>query len=147
MLTIFAVPKPFEGHAATVQRNAIRSWKLLDPACQVIICGNETGSAEAASEFELDHIPAVQLNDLGTPLLGSVFRRAEELAIGHQLCYLNADLEKRTSVAPYITRLTREKHLGMKTGKGIFEYTPERTRELRAERGAKLLAVRKAMQS
>ena len=61
--------------------------------------------------------------------------------------YLNADLENRTAVAPYITRLTREKHLGMKTGKGIFEYTPERTRELRAERGAKLLAVRKAMQS
>jgi 3-hydroxybutyryl-CoA dehydrogenase/5-formyl-3-hydroxy-2-methylpyridine 4-carboxylate dehydrogenase len=61
--------------------------------------------------------------------------------------YLNADLENRTSVAPYIARLTREKHLGMKTGKGIFEYTPERTRELRAERGAKLLAVRKAMQS
>jgi 5-formyl-3-hydroxy-2-methylpyridine 4-carboxylate dehydrogenase len=61
--------------------------------------------------------------------------------------YLNADLENRTSVAPYITQLTREKHLGMKTGKGVFEYTPERTRELRAERGAKLLAVRKAMQS
>jgi 3-hydroxybutyryl-CoA dehydrogenase/5-formyl-3-hydroxy-2-methylpyridine 4-carboxylate dehydrogenase len=61
--------------------------------------------------------------------------------------YLNADLENRTSVAPYIARLTREKHLGMKTGKGIFDYTPERTRELRAERGAKLLAVRKAMQS
>jgi 5-formyl-3-hydroxy-2-methylpyridine 4-carboxylic acid 5-dehydrogenase len=61
--------------------------------------------------------------------------------------YLNADLENRTSVAPYVTRLTREKNLGMKTGKGIFDYTPERTQELRAERGAKLLAVRKAMQS
>lgn len=61
--------------------------------------------------------------------------------------YLNADLENRTSVAPYITRLTREKHLGMKTGKGVFEYTPERTQQLRAERGAKLLAVRRAMQS
>ena len=61
--------------------------------------------------------------------------------------YLNADLENRTSVAPYVTRLTRDKNLGMKTGKGIFEYTPEKTQQLRAARGAKLLAVRKAMQS
>jgi len=61
--------------------------------------------------------------------------------------YLNADLENRTSVAPYVTRLTREKHLGMKTGKGIFDYTPEGAQQLRAARGAKLLAVRKAMQS
>jgi len=61
--------------------------------------------------------------------------------------YLNADLENRPNVAPYVTRLTREKHLGMKTGKGIFDYTPERTQQLRSERGAKLLAVMKAMQS
>jgi 3-hydroxybutyryl-CoA dehydrogenase/5-formyl-3-hydroxy-2-methylpyridine 4-carboxylate dehydrogenase len=61
--------------------------------------------------------------------------------------YLNADLENRTSVAPYVTKLTREKNLGMKTGKGIFDYTPEKTQQLRAARGAKLLAVRKAMQS
>jgi 3-hydroxybutyryl-CoA dehydrogenase/5-formyl-3-hydroxy-2-methylpyridine 4-carboxylate dehydrogenase len=61
--------------------------------------------------------------------------------------YLNADLENRTSVAPYVTKLTRDKNLGMKTGKGIFEYTPEKTQQLRAARGAKLLAVRKAMQS
>jgi hypothetical protein len=35
----------------------------------------------------------------------------------------------------------------MKTGKGVFEYTPEGIQELRSARGAKLLAVRKAMQS
>jgi len=29
--------------------------------------------------------------------------------------YLNADLENRTSVAPYVTRLTREKHLDRKS--------------------------------
>lgn len=60
--------------------------------------------------------------------------------------YLNADLENRPNVAPYVSRLTRDKHLGMKTGKGIFEYTPESMQQLRAARGAKLLAVRKAME-
>lgn len=61
--------------------------------------------------------------------------------------YLNADLENRTNVAPYVTRLTRDKHLGLKTGKGIFEYTPDSIPRLRAARGAKMLAVRKAMES
>jgi 3-hydroxybutyryl-CoA dehydrogenase/5-formyl-3-hydroxy-2-methylpyridine 4-carboxylate dehydrogenase len=61
--------------------------------------------------------------------------------------YLNADLENRPNVAPFVTRLTRDKHLGMKSGKGIFEYTPESMQQLRAARGAKLLAVRKAMES
>jgi 3-hydroxybutyryl-CoA dehydrogenase/5-formyl-3-hydroxy-2-methylpyridine 4-carboxylate dehydrogenase len=61
--------------------------------------------------------------------------------------YLNADLENTATVPPYVSNLTRQKHLGMKTGKGIFDYTPERIRELRAVRAAKLMAVRKAMQS
>jgi len=61
--------------------------------------------------------------------------------------YLNADLENAATVPAYITNLTRQKHLGMKTGRGIFDYTPESLQQLRAARGAKLLAVRKAMQS
>jgi 5-formyl-3-hydroxy-2-methylpyridine 4-carboxylate dehydrogenase len=61
--------------------------------------------------------------------------------------YLNADLDNSATVPGYITRLTKQRHLGMKTGKGIFDYTPEKTQQLRSARGAKLLAVRKAMQS
>jgi 5-formyl-3-hydroxy-2-methylpyridine 4-carboxylic acid 5-dehydrogenase len=61
--------------------------------------------------------------------------------------YLNVDLDDSTTVPRYITSLTEQGHLGMKTGKGIFDYTPEKTQQLRSARGAKLLAVRKAMQS
>lgn len=61
--------------------------------------------------------------------------------------YLNADLENTARVPDFVTRLTRQKQLGMKTGKGIFDYTPEKIQQLRAARGAKLMAVRKAMQS
>ncbi len=35
--------------------------------------------------------------------------------------------------------------LGMKTGKGLFEYTPEQAAALRKERAAKLVAVRRAI--
>ncbi len=61
--------------------------------------------------------------------------------------YLNKDLDNGAAVPGYISEKTRAKQLGMKTGKGIFEYTPEKAQQLRAERGARLLAVRKAMQS
>jgi 5-formyl-3-hydroxy-2-methylpyridine 4-carboxylate dehydrogenase len=50
-------------------------------------------------------------------------------------------------VPRYISEKTKAKHLGMKTGKGIFDYTPEKAQQLRAARAAKLVAVRKAMQS
>jgi 5-formyl-3-hydroxy-2-methylpyridine 4-carboxylate dehydrogenase len=60
--------------------------------------------------------------------------------------YLNRDLENGAAVPRYVTDRTKAKQLGMKTGKGIFDYTPEKMSELRAARAAKLMAVRKAMQ-
>lgn len=61
--------------------------------------------------------------------------------------YLNKDLENGAGVPSYVTQRTKAKQLGMKTGKGIFDYTPEKIQQLRAARAGKLIAVRKAMQS
>jgi 3-hydroxybutyryl-CoA dehydrogenase/5-formyl-3-hydroxy-2-methylpyridine 4-carboxylate dehydrogenase len=61
--------------------------------------------------------------------------------------YLNKDLCNRGDVAPYVTERTAKGTLGMKTGRGIFSYTPERINELRAERARRLVAVRKALES
>ena len=60
--------------------------------------------------------------------------------------YLNADLDSSAGVSPYVTNRTRERRLGMKTGRGIYDYTPERIRELRGARAAKLVAVRKTLE-
>jgi 3-hydroxybutyryl-CoA dehydrogenase/5-formyl-3-hydroxy-2-methylpyridine 4-carboxylate dehydrogenase len=60
--------------------------------------------------------------------------------------YLNADLDDSKSIAAMITERTRAGRLGMKTGRGIYEYTPERIAELRARRAAKLVAVRKILE-
>ena len=43
--------------------------------------------------------------------------------------------------------LIEQGRLGMKTGGGIYDYTPEQIGELRAKRAAKLVAVRKALES
>ena len=92
MLSIFAVPKPFVGHDSVTQTNAIRSWKQLGPTCQVILCGNEQGSREVAEAAGVELIEDVAVNDLGTPILSSVFEVAQQRAAFPLVCYVNADI-------------------------------------------------------
>jgi hypothetical protein len=92
VVTIFAVPKAFEGRVGRIQRNAIRSWKRLPGNVQIILCGSDRGIAEAAVQFRLDHIADVETNEFGTPLLHSAFRQAQDAAAHEIVCYANADL-------------------------------------------------------
>ena len=59
--------------------------------------------------------------------------------------YLNPDLSNAAEVSPTIRKLVEEGRLGMKTKGGLFDYTDEEVGQLRAQRGAKLVAVRKAL--
>ncbi len=92
MITFFSTPKPFRGHIGIIQRNAIQSWKLAHPDAEVILFGNEEGAAEAARDLRVRHEPEVDRNSLGTPLLSSLFDRANGLARHDRLCFLNADI-------------------------------------------------------
>ena len=60
--------------------------------------------------------------------------------------YLNKDLSTSGEVSQTIRDLIDQGRLGMKTGGGIYDYTPEQIGELRARRAAKLVAVRKALE-
>jgi len=61
--------------------------------------------------------------------------------------YLNRDLSTSGEVSSTIRDLIDKGRLGMKTGGGIYDYTPEQIGELRAKRAAKLVAVREALES
>ena len=61
--------------------------------------------------------------------------------------YLNAELDNRADVSTAITERIARGDLGMKTGKGIYQYTPERIAELRQARARKLVAVRKILEA
>ncbi len=92
LLTLFSSPKPFtDPHIATIQRNAIKSWTLL-PDVEVILLGEETGLAEAARELGVKHIPGVECNATGTPLISSMFQLARENSHSDLLCIINADM-------------------------------------------------------
>ncbi|MCA1899256.1 MAG: hypothetical protein LDL50_00980 [Chloroflexi bacterium] len=92
LITLFSAPKPFANpHIATIQRNAIQSWTLL-PDVEVILLGAERGLAEAAQELGVKHIPHVECNAGGTPLISSMFKLARENSGGDLLCIVNADM-------------------------------------------------------
>jgi hypothetical protein len=92
MLTLFTIPKAFQGHTGVIQRNAIMSWTLLRPVCEVVLLGDDEGTAQAAEELGVKHIPNVNRNEFGTPLLDSAYQLADQAATYPLLCYINADI-------------------------------------------------------
>src|SRR5207245_4092632 len=92
MITFFATPKPFTGHIGVIQRNAITSWTLLRPRPEIVLVGDDQGTAEIAGDLGLCHIPVVRRNEYGTPLLDDIFAKAEAQASDHLLRYINADI-------------------------------------------------------
>ena len=92
-ITIFSAPKAFsDPHINIIQRNAIQSWKDLGPRAEVLLIGDEEGMKETAAELGVRQLPEVVRNDMGTPLVSSIFSLAREAAAHEILIYLNADI-------------------------------------------------------
>jgi hypothetical protein len=92
LITFFSAPKPFTNpHIAMIQRNAIKSWSLLSDV-EVVLFGEEAGLAETAKEFGVNHIPHVECNANGIPLISSMFQLARETSNSDLLCIINADM-------------------------------------------------------
>lgn len=111
MITIFSLPKPFVGHFNIIQRNAIKSWTLLHPSCDIILLGDEPGTKNVAAEYNLQHIPYIERNEYGTPLVSSVFEVAQAEAKYPLLAYINADIILMSDFLPAIARIARKKFL------------------------------------
>lgn len=92
MLTIFSTPKPFRGHADIIQRNAVKSWTLLHPDVEVMLIGDDDGTAEVCREFGIRHEPQVRRHEKGPKYLDYIFDRAQETARHNTLCYVNCDI-------------------------------------------------------
>jgi hypothetical protein len=92
MITLFTTAKPFIGHNAIIQRNALKSWTLLHPDVEVILFGDEHGVREACADLGIRHEPHVRLNDHGTKYLNYIFDRANEISRHKILCYANCDI-------------------------------------------------------
>lgn len=60
--------------------------------------------------------------------------------------FLNQDLCARDDVAPLVRDKMAANTHGIKTGEGIYAYTPERIAELQKERARKLVAIRRILE-
>ncbi len=92
MLTIFSTARRFEGIFGVIQRNALTSWTQLEPRPQIILFGDDAGTAEICAELGLTHVPDVETSDLGTPLVSDMFAQAQRLAIFDTCCFVNSDI-------------------------------------------------------
>lgn len=92
MLTFFTTAKPFRGHDAIIQRNALQSWKLLHPDVEVILFGDDEGAAEACATCGVRHEPHVKLHQSGVKRLDYIFERAGEMSKHQYLCFANCDI-------------------------------------------------------
>lgn len=92
MITLFAIPKAFDGHIGVIQRNAFTSWTKLEPTPEIFVFGDDPGAAEVSEDLGLRHFPEVRCSEYGTPLLDDIFAQAQEHARFDVVCYVNADI-------------------------------------------------------
>ena len=84
--------------------------------------------------YKLAVIPPIQLLDMaGLDIYTAV------------ASFLNADLSNESGISKTATDLRDDGRLGIKSGGGFFDYTPERVQELQQQRGAALVALRKVL--
>ena len=139
MLTIFTTCKPFRGHVAVIQRNAIRSWTLLRPACEIILMGNDEGTAEIAAEFGVRYVPDIARNTFGTPLVSDLFKQAQQLSSNNFFCYVNSDIILMSDFMQALQRVVDHTKRFLLVGhrwnfdniKELLEFTPDWEEQLR----------------
>jgi hypothetical protein len=90
MLTLFSVPKPFDGDIGEIQLRAVQSWRELD--VQVLLLGDERGVADAARGIGVEHLSGLERTARGTPRLDSAFALADSVARFPHRCFVNADI-------------------------------------------------------
>jgi hypothetical protein len=92
VLTIFSVPKPFDGAIGEIQRRSLASWKALGDDVQVVLLGDEEGVGEAARDAGADYVADLARTDRGTPRLDAAFAAADSAARHRLRCFVNADV-------------------------------------------------------
>ena len=92
MITLFTLPKPFVRAHRDDPAQRDPELDALHPDIDILMFGNERGTAEIAAEFGLRHFPDVDVNEYGTPRMTGYFQQAEEAARHSRMCYVNADI-------------------------------------------------------
>jgi hypothetical protein len=91
-ITFFGCLKPFRGAADIAQRNAIASWRRLEPAPEILLFGGDDETPAVCAELGATYVPGAARNAWGTVVLGDLFAAAQRLSSADLFCYINADI-------------------------------------------------------
>jgi hypothetical protein len=80
MLTISSTVKPFRGHCAIIQGDGVESLFRLTPKPEIILFGDDDGTAEICAELGLRHEAKTPRCWTGVPYVSSLFEHAKEIA-------------------------------------------------------------------
>ena len=109
-LTLFTAPKPFvDPHIDLIQRNTMHNWLALGEGIEVVMIGNESGIGDVCNELNILHLPDVKCNDLGTPLISSIFDLARAVNNSPYLAYVNADILFLPGILDSLKRIASSK--------------------------------------
>lgn len=94
-IILASTPKEWSGLIDIIQQNAVTNWKqqLIPDGWdfEIILYGDDVGTHEACSHFEITHVPDIECTEYGTPKIGWIFsdlqQREAEIYI-----YINADI-------------------------------------------------------
>lgn len=93
LLTLFTTPKLFENpHINIIQLNTLQNWLALGDEVAVAVVGDDPGIERVCAEYGITHIPNVRTNEMGTPLISSIFELGRSLNDSPFLVYANADI-------------------------------------------------------
>jgi hypothetical protein len=115
MISLFSLPKAFKGHTDVIQRNALASWNRL--GCEVILIGDDDGTAAAAKSYGCRHVPDIARTAAGTPRVDALFAAGELAASEDMLCYVNADIILLGDFLPAVERVAVELPWFLGTGR------------------------------
>ena len=92
-LSFFSHPKPFTEEFNELQIAAIESWKQIVPTPKIYLLGDDEGIREAAETLGVRHIPDIEKNEWGTPLVSSIFDKIRDTCpLRSVACYINTDI-------------------------------------------------------
>jgi len=94
MLTLFAIPKPFQGHIGVIQRNAVWTWTRPGTSMdvRVVLMGDESGVRETAESMGAGWHGQLACTPYGTPLLSDAFAWVAQHATTPWVGYINSDI-------------------------------------------------------
>jgi len=97
---------------------------MLEPKCEIILCGNDSGVKEVANEYGIIHLPDIDVNEYGTPLLNSAFDQARASATYRLMCYVNCDIILISGITKNIDRIKFKEFLvtGQRYNIGLKEH-------------------------